>query len=94
MKNSNKNCFQFIDTFKITIYQRKVSSMYKIYQGNYSVEKGFIYFYLNSKFLHSVPLISTIDHSQFCYLINSIILFKLQIYKYLNFQAVNMVCFQ
>ena len=65
MKNSNKNCFQFIDTFKIIIYQRKVSSMYKIYQGNYSVEKGFIYFYLNSKFLHSVPLISTIGHSHF-----------------------------
>ena len=56
MKNSNKNCFQFIDTFKIIIYQRKVSSMYKIYQGNYSMEKGFIYFYLNSKFLHSFPL--------------------------------------
>ena len=66
----------------------------KLCQGNYNVKKGFIYFHLNSKFSHSVPLISIIGHSQFRCLINSIILFKLQISKYLNLQAVNIVCFQ
>ena len=57
-------------------------------------EKTFIYFHLNSKFLCNVLLILIISQSQFCYLIFSIILFKLQVSKYLNLQANNIVCFQ
>ena len=41
MKNSNKNCFQFLGIFKITIHQRKVSSMYKTTPWKLQCEKRF-----------------------------------------------------
>ena len=41
MKNSKDNCFQFIGILKITIYQRKVNSMYKTIPRKLQGEKRF-----------------------------------------------------